>query len=391
MHENIEKFIKKLEESLDNGTFVKLTLSNYKGEEAYLQKIVVRLVQTKKGLRLFFLYHYSTRNIAKNYDFQEGARLIRESLGKVFFNAHLFTTQNDFHLDIRKEKARLSIGKATFKVQLSLAHNREKKILLDPQAPYLRALGITNEKGEIRNKQQDKWKQINKFVEILGSFFDKSALRNCQRLKVVDMGAGKGYLTFVIYDYFKNIRRLDVEVTGIDIKKELIEFCNSIAQANEFEKLRFVHGLIGDFDLQDVDILIALHACDTATDDAIFQAVKAKAEMIVVAPCCHKEIRKQMKPLRGWRQMLKHGILLERFAETITDGLRALLLEREGYATRVFEFVSVEHTPKNNMIVAIKKDSRTKTEVLNYEIEEIKNFYGIQEQRLEKLLATLQK
>lgn len=391
MHENVEKFITELEKSLANNTFVKLTLSNYKGEEAHLQKIVVRLIQTKKGLRLFFLYRYDTRDIAKNYDFQEGTRLIQEFLGKDFFNAHLFTTQNDFHLDIKKEKAKLNVGKATFKAQPSLAHNREKKTLLDPQALYLRALGITNEKGEIRDKQQDKWRQINKFVEILGTFFDKSALKNRQRLKIVDMGAGKGYLTFAIYDYFKNMRKLDVEVIGVDVKKELIEFCNSIAQASEFEGLRFVHGLIGEFDLREVDILIALHACDTATDDAIFQAVKTKAEMIVVAPCCHKEIRKQIKPTQNWQQMLKHGILLERLAETITDGLRALLLEREGYTTKVFEFVSVEHTPKNNMIVAIKRADQTKTEALSREIEEIKNFYGIEEQRLEKLLTTLQR
>ncbi|GIU82942.1 MAG: SAM-dependent methyltransferase [Acidobacteria bacterium] len=392
MNENIEKFIEKFSESLSKDTFVKLILSNYKGEDTHLQKIMVRLIETKKGLRLFFLYRYDTRDTAKNYDFKEGVALVRQLLGKDFFNGHLFTTENDFQLDIgKKGKARLNIGKPTFKTKPSLSHNREKKSLISPNAFYLKALGITTDKGEIRDKQQDKWKQINKFVEILANVYEQiKGELDKNKLRIIDMGSGKGYLTFASYDYFKNVLGIDVTVTGVDAKAGLVELCNSVAKSCEFDGLEFVHGFIGDYEFDKVDILIALHACNTATDDAIFKAIRSGAKAIVVAPCCHQEIRPQIKPPEMFKNILKHGVMLERTAETITDGLRALLLEKNGYAAKVFEFISVEHTPKNNMIVAIKRQVKNESvKEIDEQIQAIKSFYGIENQRLEKLLETL--
>jgi hypothetical protein len=387
MLETVEKFTDELARSLSEQTFVKLTLGNYKGTDEHLQKILVRLVETKKGTRLFFLYRYDMRDTAKNYDFAEGIQIIKNLLGKDFFSGHLFTTENDFQLDIgKKGKSRLNKAKPTFKTRPSLEHNREKQVRINPNAFYLKALGITTDKGEIRDKQQDKWKQINKFVETLGSLFDKSELKDKKELKIVDMGSGKGYLTFATYDYFKNVRGLDVQVTGVDTKAELVGLCNDIARASEFEKLNFVRGWIGDYDLKDVDILIALHACNTATDDAIFKGIRANADLIVVAPCCHQELRPQIKPPDMFKNILKHGVMLEREAESITDGLRSLLLEKEGYATKLFEFVSTEHTPKNNMIVGTRTKTAQKPEKIEEQIRAIKDFYGISEQRLEKLL-----
>lgn len=388
MQNQVERFLIELEKSLKDESFIKLTLSNYKGEDKYLQKIMIRLVQTKKGLRMFFLYRYDTRDIAKNYSLQEGLRIIRDLVGIDFFSAHLFTLQHDFHLDIgKKGRARLNIGRPTFKSKPPLFHDKQKRTIIDPQSFYLKALGITNEKGEIREKQQDKWKQINRFIETLANFFDKSELRTASNLRIVDMGSGKGYLTFAVYDYFRNIRQIDVEVIGIEAKSDLVELCNSIAIAGEFEKLHFIHGMISNYELSQTDILIALHACNTATDDAIFKAIKAQAEMIVVAPCCHQEIRPQITPPSFLKNLLKHGVLLEQIAETITDGLRALLLEQAGYSTRVFEFISPEHTPKNNMIVALKRREKINTEQISQEIKRIKELYGIREQKLEKLLC----
>ncbi|HQU84226.1 MAG TPA: SAM-dependent methyltransferase [Pyrinomonadaceae bacterium] len=388
MIENVEKFISEFARSLHEETFVKMTLGNYKGADAHLQKVLLRLVETKKGTRLFFLYRYDMRDTAKNYDFTEGVKIIRELLGTDFFSGHLFTTENDFQLDIgKKDKSRLNVAKPTFKAKPSLDHNREKQIQVNPNAFYLKALGITTDRGEIRDKQQDKWRQINKFVETLASLFDKSNLNDKKSLNIVDMGSGKGYLTFAAYDFFKNIRNLDVKITGIDTKQELVGLCSDIAKASEFEDLKFVHGWIGDYELQDVDILIALHACNTATDDAIFKGIKAEADLIVVAPCCHQEIRPQIKPPEMFRNVFKHGIMLEREAESITDGLRALLLEKSGYSTKLFEFISTEHTPKNNMIVGTKQTKTSDTEKISEQINSIKDFYGIKEQRLEKLIA----
>lgn len=387
--ENVEKFIAEFARSLTEETFVKMTLGNYKGADEHLQKLLLRLIETRKGKRLFFLYRYNTRDTAKNHDFAESVKILRDILGKDFFSGHLFTTENDFQLDIgRKGKSRLNIAKPTFKAKPALEHDREKKRFVNADSFYLRALGITTDRGEIRDKQQDKWKQINKFVETLAALFDKSGLKDRAELNIIDMGSGKGYLTFATYDFFKNIRGLDVKVTGVDTKQELVGLCNDIARASEFEDLKFVNGWIGDYDLQGVDILIALHACNTATDDAIFKGIKADADLIVVAPCCHQEIRPQIEPPEMLKNILKHGIMLEREAESITDGLRALLLEKSGYSTKLFEFVSTEHTPKNNMIVGTKQNKKPDAEKFDEQVKAIKDFYGIKEQRLENLIKS---
>lgn len=388
MPEKTDEFIDQLRRSLDDGTFVKLTLGNYKGDDPQLQKILVRLVNTKKGTRLFFLYRGATRDTAKNYDADTGVALIAEALDGQFFSGHLFTTSHDFQLEIgKKGKSRLNVGKPTFKAAPRLKHDREKKAQVDPSAFYLKALGITDETGRVRDKQQDKWRQINKFVEILANLVDKSTLKDSAELKIVDMGSGKGYLTFAAYDYFSNIRGINVIVTGVDTKQALVDLGNSVASASGFDGLRFEVGSIGDFPVDDVDILIALHACNTATDDAIYKAITANARLIVAAPCCHQEIRPQIKPPAMLKDVLKHGIMMERTAESVTDALRSLLLERSGYSTRLFEFVPMEHTAKNIMLVGTRQPDRKPADPVDDQIREIKSFYGIEHQRLEILLA----
>jgi hypothetical protein len=201
------------------------------------------------------------------------------------------------------------------------------------------------------------------------------------------MGSGKGYLTFAAFDFFKITRGIDVSMTGIDARDELVDLCRDIAKACDFENLEFERGLISNYELSDVNILIALHACNTATDDAIFRGIRAEADLIVVAPCCHQELRPQIKAPEFLGGILRHGVILEREAETLTDGLRALLLERSGYSTKIFEFISTEHTPKNNMIVGTRTAKKADSEKLDAQITLIKEFYGIKEQRLENLLA----
>src|SRR5262249_8714978 len=155
----------------------------------------------------------------------------------------------------------------------SLGHDRTKALQIDQSGFYLKALGITTDPGGVRDKQQDKWRQINKFVEILAKLFEKSELSGRNELKIVDMGCGKGYLTFATYDYFKNRLGINVQITGVDTRKELVDLCNEIAAASEFSCLKFVTSTIDEFDVGDVNILIALHACNTATDDAIFKGI----------------------------------------------------------------------------------------------------------------------
>ncbi|MDQ4120418.1 MAG: SAM-dependent methyltransferase [Acidobacteriota bacterium] len=382
----VENFITEFAKSLENGSFIKLTLGKYRGTDAHLQRILIRLVEIKRGTRLFFLYRYDTRDTAKNFEFAEGVEVIRNLLGREFFAAHLFTTEHDFQLDIGKKNARLNVGKPTFKTKPDITHDREKQHAVNQNSFYLQALGITSEKGEIKAKQEDKWKQINKFVEILGSLFENSNLKNREKLKLVDMGSGKGYLTFAAYDYFNNVLKIPSEVVGVDVRDELISLCNDIARSCDFQNLKFVKGFIRDFELENTDILIALHACNTATDEAIYRGIRATAELIVCSPCCHQEIRPQLKAPAMLKNVLKHGILLEREAETLTDGMRAMLLERSGYQSKIFEFIGTEHTPKNNMLVGTKHNRAVDKENYDRQITDLKSFYGIRQQHLEKLL-----
>lgn len=388
--ENIREFIEKLSESIHKETFVKMTLGNYKGDDAHLQKILIRLLQTKKGIRLFFTYRYNTQDTAKNYDIDQAIKILKRALGTEFFSGHLFTTENDLQLSIgKKGRSRLNTGKPTFTSLPNLKHNREKTKHVDPNSFYLRALGITNDQGTIRVKQEDKWNQINKFVETLSSLFDQSALKDEKTVNIADMGSGKGYLTFAAYDFFVNSRGIKANITGIDAKPQLIELCNDIARSADFDGLKFLLGEIENFEVPETDILIALHACNTATDDAIFKGIAANAKLIVVAPCCHREVRPQMRPPSMLKNILKHGILLEREAESITDGLRSLLLEKCGYTTKVFEFIATEHTPKNNMIVGKLSAKNSLLPNIDREIDEIKKFYGIENLRLEQLISGL--
>jgi hypothetical protein len=385
MNENIDKFIDELRLSLKQETFIKLTLGNYKGADERLQKIQSRLIKTKRGTRLFFLYRSENRDTAKNYAFDEGVELVRKMLGTDFFAAHLFTTANDFQLDIGRRGSRLNVAKPTLRKQ-SLAHDREKQRPVDQDAFYLKALGITSDQGKVRDRAQDKWRQINRYIEILASLIDRSPLSDSRSIRIVDMGSGKGYLTFATYDHFRNVRGLETSVTGIEMRRELVERGNEIAKASEYDGLIFVQGGIADTDVAGVDVLIALHACNTATDDAIYKGINADASIVIAAPCCHKELRPQIEPPPMLTDVLKHGIMLDRTAEFVTDALRSLLLERSGYSVKLLDFVAVEHTPKNLMIVGTNTRAVHRHAELDREIAELKQLYSIKHQHLETLL-----
>ena len=398
----IEKFIDELRKSLRNSSFVKLTLGNYKGVEEHLQKVSIRRIDTRKGLRLAFQSRYSTRDVVKNFDLDDGVERVRKHLENGFRSGHLFTIENDFQLTVGKKRARLVKGKASIESAPSASHDREKRHLVDPFAYYLQALGITTDSGHVRSVQRDKWKQINKFVEVLAGLIENSSLKNKSDLRIVDMGSGKGYLTFALYDHLQKPGRkggrntqvenaladaqaspFDLRVTGVEQRPDLIALCNDIAQASGFDGLDFVEGTIANFDPGDVDILIALHACDTATDDAIYKGLKACAEIIVAAPCCHHEIKKQLKPPELLAPILKHPVMHERISETITDGIRSMLLESFGYKTKMFEFVATEHTPKNNLLVATRKREAQNN---GNEVQKLLDSFGIRHQKLYDLL-----
>ena len=231
---------------------------------------------------------------------------------------------------------------------------------------------------------QHKYKQINRYVEIIEGILKDTIIKN--NFSVVDMGSGKGYLTFALYDYLQN--KYDaVKVTGIEMREDLVLKCNNIAVQSKYSNLHFEKGSINETTLASVDMLIALHACDTATDDAIAKGIKANATYIICAPCCHKQIRKQMAPINALKLITKHGILLERQAEMVTDTIRALILEANGYKTKVFDFIEEEDTPKNVLIVGTKTNFSEELLKENMEkVQDLKTMFGIKEHYLETVV-----
>ena len=303
---------------------------------------------------------------------------------------------------------------STQKQAISLSHDKQKKraILTKDQTGtsknYLQALKITDHTGKVYKNAQNKYKQINQYIEILSVLLKQ--LPTQKSLQITDMGAGKGYLTFALYDYLTNVLKLKVNSVGVEFRKDLVELCNKIAKESNFENLSFVEGTIEEYQIKEeskeenkdkqerkTQILIALHACDTATDDAIFKGIEANAELIVVAPCCHKQIRREMESTRKQSEktqnelspLTSYGIFLERQAEMLTDTMRCLLLNYCGYQTKAVEFISDAHTPKNVLLIATKKKNflqeNKRAERLK-EFEDLKSFFGIKTHYLEKLV-----
>ena len=270
-----------------------------------------------------------------------------------------------------------------------LHRRRASKPLAAPDADigYLVELGILHPDGKPKKGKGDKFRQINKFVEIMdGLLVDLLAQNRDRPLHITDMGAGKGYLTFALYDYLTHKKDTAVKMTGVEVRADLVVKCNIIAQISGFEHLKFAEGYIKNYPLPRTDVLIALHACDIATDEAIYKGIRAGAQLIVCAPCCHKQIRKQIDCTSPLQNMLQHGIFKERTAEMLTDTIRALLLEANGYSVRIFEFISLEHTGKNILLVAEKCNPAPSELSVIEKINDLKAEFGVRRHYLETLL-----
>ncbi|CAG5016562.1 hypothetical protein DYBT9275_05581 [Dyadobacter sp. CECT 9275] len=385
-----QQLVTTFQNCLASGTFVSLTLGNYKGQEETLKNIYLKRVRIKNQDKLSLTYRYKTRDIVKNYALTEGPGLIDQYLESGFYNASLFTTEADFFLDILpNRKTRFQKKEPSKKEIPALHHDHIKQRLITTNSKsYLTDLRITDADGKVFKNAQDKYRQINHYIELLSSLIRE--LPAWDKIKVVDMGSGKGYLTFALYDYLKNILRQDAEVTGVEFREDLVVLCNEIALNAGFESLHFTQGTIEAYDAADTNILIALHACDTATDDAIAKGITADAELIVVAPCCHKQIRREMEKHKTNNDvdfLTRHGVFMERQAEMVTDGIRAMILEYFGYKTKVFEFISDAHTPKNVMIAGVRQrnNENNNTPILE-RIKAAKNYFGIEYHHLEKIL-----
>jgi len=390
---SIEDFASLFTKSLESSVFVKLTLGDYQGTDNQLKNIYIREVRLKGELKLAFTYRYKTKDIVKNYVRETAIDLVNTYLQEGFKAATLFTVEQNVVLSIKKNgNILLRKEQPSLKQIPNQLHDKQKKRLIaaTPDKQYLQSLGILDPSGKVYKHAGDKYKQINHYIELLRPLIAEAGMEHIKQ--IVDMGSGKGYLTFALYDYLQNVLKInDLSVKGVEFRQDLVDLCNRIALEAGFNSLHFEQGSIIDFKDNQIDLLIALHACDTATDDAIYRGIQAQAKLIVVAPCCHKQIRNEMELSKKSNEMeilTRFGIFLERQAEMLTDGIRALILEYFGYKTKVFEFISDAHTPKNVLIAAVKipSISSSRKEQILTQLREIKNYFGISKHYLERLL-----
>ncbi len=391
-----ENFLSLLQASVQDGSLVKLVLGKPVGPDPSLRNLHVRPVELRSTGHLSFVWRHENKDVTKNHLPPEGLRQLGELIGPSFHSAHLFTAARTTQLEYNKKGTpRLTFGKAT-ETKTESAHDRTKPRLLPPDSqPWLKALGILTASGAVSEGMADKHRQIHKFVEILshlaGSPSALTELPAERPLEIADMGCGKGYLTFATHDYFNLVAARPANVCGVEARPGLVEFCNRLAAETGRPRLRFAAGAIGEAKPVTLDVLIALHACDTATDDALASGIAAGASLLLVAPCCQKELRAQLRAAPVLAPALRHGIFQERHAEFATDALRALLLEWAGYDTKVFEFISTEHTAKNTMIAATKRAAPPAnagiTEARAAAVRELAAFYGIKTQALARQLG----
>ena len=257
----------------------------------------------------------------------------------------------------------------------SLAHNRKKRDLLEEGIPvaFLGDLGVMTQEGKIVHAKYDKFRQINRFLEFIDDILPK--LPKDREITILDFGCGKSYLTFAMYYYFRELKKRDVRIIGLDLKDDVIRTCNGLAVKYGYDKLKFYQGDIASYTGESkVDMVVTLHACDTATDFALAKAVAWDAEVILSVPCCQHELNRQIR-CDKMAPVMDYGILKERMAALLTDGLRAKLLENAGYETQILEFIDMEHTPKNLLIRAVKKQQAKQG--LPEELKECMEFFHV--------------
>ncbi len=443
----IEQFLLVTERSILEGTFTKAVLAKPRvGTD--VERVTARVVSVRGEKMLSCVYSYPTKDITKNIPIADVRATLRGLLQASFLRGHLLSSTENIDLSISKKgKAVMHQAKVNAPakplanaaihsaetLQSSTAeevlerpldasaatdagtpagiespnvddvpqspqplagraaatHDRVKHRFVDVNRKYLVDLGVTLEDGRVVPAMARKWKQINKFVETLDDALKISALRKSDSVRVVDFGAGKGYLTFALHDHLQNTLGKTTTVTGVELRESLVIEGNGIALKNNSAGLQFVCGDIATVATEgSVDVMVALHACDVATDMAIHRGITAGASIIVCSPCCHKDVRRQMQSPEVLQPLLQFGVHLGQEADMVTDTIRALLLEANGYDTKVFEFVGLEHSGKNKMILGVARTQpdEVRAEQALAQVAALKKFYSISHQRLETLL-----
>lgn len=423
----VEQFLTAFADSLAEDTFVRLVLSGPRADGERPERVLGRLVEIRRLPHLSLTLRFPTKDVTRNLAAGEAAAWLRAQLGAEFHSALLCTIKRDWQLAVPAEGlVRLVTHRPSIREVPSRGHDVPKRDVLDLAArEWLVELGVTDARGKVRPAMTDKFRQINHYLEILshlaadcgwrgdakagassgtsgasGTNGGTAGVAAKRELVFADMGCGKGYLTFGAWHLFNRQLRVPTRVLGIEARPELVGAANALAHRVAAGRLEFAAGEIATAPLpQRVDALIALHACNTATDDAIRRGVALGAKLILVSPCCHQEVRPQLQPPTVLAGVLRHGVMAERMAEWVTDGLRALYLEAAGYETKIAEFIATEHTARNLLISAVRSEPaagaiadahaapNARVELARKRIVELKNFFGIQHHALDPLLA----
>jgi SAM-dependent methyltransferase len=369
---------------LDQEEFLRATFSGHRrGAVVPWLKVIVRPVIVKSERRLQFVYYDAQKSITGNHNGPAAAENLEQLLDIPFKNIHVAMKGGDLQINFSKKgKALIQRGKASQTEEAqSLAHNRRKRLPLpaDTPDPYLEAVGIMTADGKVKADRQKKFKQINEFLKLIQQTgelekFDKPFLN------VVDYGCGNAYLTFAVYHYLNHKLGIRTHLVGVDSRPEPLEKHARTAQALGWDDLTFQAGSIIDFvPAAPPDITLALHACDTATDEALAQGIRWQSKLIFSVPCCHHHLQHQLGQQvtpEPFRPVLRHGIMGERLGDVLTDTLRALILRIMGYKTEVLQFVSAEHTAKNVMLRAVRTDAPATTQLIR-EYRQLKDYWNV--------------
>lgn len=347
-----------------NENLVRVIISGKRSKDAEVDKVKIRPVKIKENLEFQITQYVGKKVLHSNLSGEEAVSFVMIKLEKDFKQCQVETVDSDISVLVSK-KGKVTISRKNKKTpvkQNDLSHNRAKKYLLEPGKPvdFLVDLGVMTNEGKIVNSKYDKFRQINRFLEFINDILPE--LDKNKELTIIDFGCGKSYLTFAMYYFLKELNGYDINVIGLDLKADVIENCNQLAKKYGYEKLEFIMGDIADFSGTDkADMVVTLHACDTATDFALEKAVKWGAKVIMSVPCCQHEVNAQISS-KELEPILKYGILKERFSAIVTDAIRAEILESNGYDTQILEFIDMEHTPKNLLIRGVKKGTKGKKE-----------------------------
>ena len=345
-----------------NKDFIRAVISNPR-EKGGIVKVKIRPLELKGQLVFQFESFTAKQAFHKNLDRDAAVQELSGCAGE-FRQMLIETADAEYTVLISKKgKATIKRKQRREKAQAAdLSHNRQKRYILEEgkYVPFLHDLGVMTEDGQIIRSRTDKFRQINRFLEFIEDILPQ--LDRDRELTILDFGCGKSYLTFAMYYYLHELKGYDIRIVGLDLKEDVIRHCSRLAEQYGYDKLTFLTGDIADYDgVDQVDMVVTLHACDTATDYALAKAVGWNAKVILSVPCCQHELNAQFSAGGGsgdglLAPVMDYGLLRERFAALVTDGLRAKYLERAGYETQVLEFIDMEHTPKNILLRAVKRN-----------------------------------